>query len=159
MSAARTLALIVAVATGCTSDPTSAPSDAQPQPLVPGKNGCVESLSLDGAVGGSTTLGPYVFGTGTFCLHLDATALRRGHFMASTRYQMGTVSGFTMNMTDAIGTSLAMAGDVTVGQTDPMTFASLEMPITGGTELDVRLVVSAVDQASTLNVALFDPLE
>jgi hypothetical protein len=158
MSAVRSVALALLLASGCATEP-DLPPDQQPRPLVPGKNGCHEVATLDGVVAGSLTLGPYVFGTGTFCLHLDASQLRRGHFMASTRYESGIASGFTIELTLADGTPLAAGGDVTVGQADPMTFASLETPITGGTALDVRLVVSALDRATGVNVALFDPLE
>jgi hypothetical protein len=159
MAALRSVVLVMVtvLAGGCADDP-AAPVD-EPLPLTPDANGCTVVASLDGAQSESMQLGPYVFGTGTFCLHLDASQLRRGHFMASTRNEPGSASGFSIEMTSSDGSPLATGGDITVGQTDPMTFASLELAITGGTELDVRLIVSSADHATAINVALFDPLE
>lgn len=161
MAALRSIVMVMVtvIAGGCADDGDPAAPVDDPLPLMPDANGCTEVASLDGAQAESMKFGPYVFGTGTFCLHLDASQLRRGHFMANTRYEVGSASGFTIEMTSSDGSPLASGGDVTVGHTDPMTFASLEMPVTGGTDLDVRLVVSSADQATPINVSLFDPLE
>jgi len=160
MRTARSIGLGILIAGGCATEGVpDLPPDDQPRPLVPDANGCAEVATLDGAQSDSMAFGPYLFGTGTFCLRLDASQLRRGHFMASTRNEVGTQSGFTIAMTAPDGSPLAAGWDVTVGATDPMTFANLEMPIAGGTLLDAKLVVTAVDNASSIQVSLFDPLE
>jgi len=160
MRAARSIALGILIAGGCATEGVpDLPPDDQPRPLVPDANGCADVATLDGAQSDSMAFGPYLFGTGTFCLHLDASQNRRAHFMASTRNEVGTQSGFTIVMTAPDGTPIETGGDVTVGQTDPRTFASLERAITGGTVLDVKLVVTSVDKASSIQVSLFDPLE
>lgn len=174
MSALRSVAcvMVTVMASACalyedTGD--EAPSDETPDdetpgetptiPLVADANGCHVVAALDGSTAMSSTFGPYVFGTATFCLHLDGSQLHRGHFMANTRYQAGDASGFSLEMTDANGSPLGSGWDVSVGHTDTKTFANLEMAVAGGTVLEVRLVVTATDKTSTVNVALFDPLD
>jgi len=165
MRAAASVGLGILLVGGCVTEgvpdlpPDPQPPEEQARPLVPDANGCAEVATLDGLQGDSRTFGPYLFGTGTFCLRLDASQNRRAHFMANTRNELGTVSGFTIAMTAPDGTPLESGADVTVGLTDPKTFASLERAIDAGTVLDVRLVVSAADKATAVHVALFDPLE
>lgn len=163
MAAMRgTLAAAAMIAwVGCTGmDPTpEAPVPAKE--LVADAQGCHEVVTLAGDVAPhDAVLGPYRFGTGRFCLHLDASALYRGHFMASTEAVAGTTSPFTMTLTAPDGTVLDEGWPLTIGEAEPWTFTSYEMAIEGGTTRDLVLVVAAPAEAATeIGISLFDPLE
>jgi hypothetical protein len=71
----------------------------------------------------------------------------------------GAVAPISLVLERPDGTMLAEGGDVAFGQTDTKVFASLEMPVDGGSELDVVLVVDGGDVESTIGVSLFERLE
>jgi len=95
------------------------------------------------------------------CLHLDASAIQRAHFMAGTPSQPGTSSSFESALVDATGQLIVDGWDVSFGGTDPTTFANLEWSPPAGSVSDVKLIVwtRAGAMATNVNVALFDPLE
>lgn len=137
--------LLVALV-GCASDPKPAP--------VPG--GCV---TLAGTASQDMPVTADAAGT-SVCLHLDASTLARAHLMAGLPGRAGTTSGFSTVLEDASGQVIVDGWDVTVGQTDPMTSANLEWSPPAGVTTDATLVVMAPQStATTLSLALLDPLE
>lgn len=127
-------------------------------------NACTHSLTLDGASGSSepTAVGPVALGSTNICMHLDASHnLVRGHFMASTDVEPGAASSFTTTLTEIDGTMIVEGWDVTFGQSDPQSRATLEWSIPSGEVHDVILHVTARagDAATTIRLALFEPFE
>jgi hypothetical protein len=139
----KALALVLLV--GCAADP-------KPTPL-PTPQGCV-TLDPSAAQDYSITTDASV------CMHLDATMLHRAHFMLGMPAYAGTTSGFTVALRDAAGQLIVDGWDVTVGQTDPMTAATVEWSPPAGVTTDATLVISAPQPTTTtIDLALFDPLE
>lgn len=143
------------------------PEQPRPEPadLVADANGCHGTASLDGSLespdpnSGQATFGPFLFGQGRFCLHLDATNNRRAHLMIETDRFDGEHSPISMVLERPDGTVLVEGWDVAFGQTDTKVFTNLEMAIEGGTAQDVVLVVDADGVSSEIGAALFDPLD
>ncbi|MBV8762859.1 MAG: hypothetical protein JO257_36580 [Deltaproteobacteria bacterium] len=136
------LALLV-VLVGCAADPKP----------VENPTGC---LTLTGTQSQDVPL----MTDASVCLHLDATPLHRAHFMVSLPGRAGTTSGFSTSLDDASGALIVDGWDVTVGQTDPQTSATLEWSPPAGTTTDVTLHVRAsAATATTVGLALLDPLE
>lgn len=131
------------------------------EPLVADANGCNGTAHLVGANAESATFGPHTFGSGTFCLVLDATGNRYGHLMISSDNYAGEHAPLSLALhRRGETTPLAISSDIVVGNTDPSVFASLEMPIDGGALMDTVLVVEGeVETVTTISVALFERLE
>jgi len=163
-------AIWLVVLVGCASDP-AAPAPGTPTlppppaPLpTPTNAACTSTVSLtpDGTLIASQNVTVNVDQQGlALCLHLDATALTRAHFMASMPAQPSTTSSFSTALLDASGQLIVDGWDVTVGQTDPQTSAHLEWSPPAGQVTDVRLwIQTRVGVAATaVSVGLFDPLE
>lgn len=125
---------------------------------------CDRSISLDGGSGRSVPIGPAAIGPeGTsLCVHLDGTANLRNHFAASTDQEAGLSSSFELVLLDADGGELRVGWDVTIGSTEPRTFASVEWQPAGSEVVDVILRATprtGTGATTTLRVAFFDPLE
>jgi hypothetical protein len=142
MKAIPMLALLV----GCASDPKPAAPPPTPQ-------GCV-TLDPSAAQDYSITTDASV------CMHLDATTLHRAHFMADLPARSGTTSGFSIVLQDPSGQALVDGWDLTIGETDPRTNAHIEWSPPAGVTTDATLVITAPQRtSSTIDIALFDPLE
>lgn len=164
----RPLASLLAalVATGCMD--REAPLDemeptAEPMDLVADENGCHGTATLLGMPesyeDGRAEFGPYVFGHGRFCLHLDASMNRRAHLMVGTDRFSGEQAPITLRLERPDGTSIVDGWDVAIGHTDTKVFANLELAMDGGTVMDAVLVVDGAGVGSAIGVSLFDPLE
>jgi len=146
--------LFALLTAGCAADGGSTPVETP--------DGCFANETLDGVAGAPVDFGPLVLGGANVCLRLDASKnLQSGHFAAGTDQQAGEASAFTLRLTDPAGTVLLDGWDVSVGQTDPRTFANLELSIPAGEIRDVILEVRAKgpQTATKITVQLFEPLE
>lgn len=156
---------------GCASDPSAQPPTLPPPPAplpvptaMPTPSGCtaVTLTAVDAGQVASQTVPTAIDTQGVaLCLHLDASALQRAHFMAGTPSQSGTSSSFESALLDASGQLIVDGWDVSFGGTDPTTYSNLEWSPPAGQATDVKLIVwaRAGSEATTLKVALFDPLE
>lgn len=154
----RTLVACVLFA-GC-ADNVSAPV------ITPGTEPrtCAMQLTLDGSAGSApNVVGPLTLDTSgaDLCLHLDATHNTRVHFAASTPYEAGPASSYTATLEDTAYGAILDGWDVTVGNTDPHTFLNVEWNPPAGQTTNVILWVRSVagTTPTTINLALFDPLE
>ena len=155
----RTALALALLAVGCTS-PLSPPGDDDDtgSPLVADANGCHGAATLDGAQSDNASFGPFAFGTGRFCLRLDASANTYAHFMAESSRVEGETSSLTFQLQRMDGTVLADGHELVIGQTSPIAFTTLELSVDGGTSADVLLLVDG-DATSTVAVSLFERLE
>lgn len=137
--------------------------EPEPTELVPDANGCHGTATLVGTAtnpeDGREQFGPFLFGHGRFCLHLDASANRRAHLMIGSDRFPGEHAPLTLSLEAPDGTLLVDGWDVAIGQTDTTVFANLELAIEGGTVMDAVLVVDGQGVGSEIGAALFDPLE
>ena len=156
---------------GCASDP-SAPAPTLPPPPAPlpvptpmPTPGSCTAVTLTPPNSGQVASQALPLTVDTqgieLCLHLDASAIQRAHFMAGTPNEQGTSSSFETALVDATGQLIVDGWDVSFGGTDPTTFANLEWSPPAGSVSDVKLIVwaRAGSEATTVKVALFDPLE
>jgi hypothetical protein len=163
----RAIGLVVLV--GCASDPSAPTLPSAPPPLplptpVPTPATCTDvtlTATSSGQVASQTL--PLALDTQgvALCLHLDASALGRAHFMAGTPSQPGTSSSFEAALADAGGQVIVAGWDVTVGATDPTTFTNLEWSPPARQASDVKLIVwtRAGSASTSVSGSLFDPLE
>jgi hypothetical protein len=156
------LALIAGGTAACVTDHHG---DPDPAPIVQ-PHTCSTDVTLDGSTGNAqpTLIGPLTLDqTGqTICLHLDATRnLAAAHFSATTDDQLGMVSAFATALQDDNFALLQDSWDVTVGNSQPRTFANLEWNAPLHVQTDAMLWIHARGQASStmVAVALFEPLE
>ncbi|MEO6776705.1 MAG: hypothetical protein ABI467_27435 [Kofleriaceae bacterium] len=140
-------------------------NDSDPPPSTQPRT-CVADITLDGSTGNAqgTLAGPFTLDrTGvTLCLHLDATQNQvAAHFAAETEKQAGNASPFATVLEDLDGTVLQDSWDVSIGNTDPQTFANLEWNAPLHVVTDAQLWLHARDQSTktTISVSLFEPLE
>ena len=155
------LVIVLALLTGCIVDHHAPPPD--PQPAVQPRT-CIADLTLDGSVGSTPVTLPLVLDTnGTnVCLHLDATKnLVAAHFAASTEYQTGPSSAFTIVLEDASYATLQDGWDVIVDDTPPRSFANLEWnaPLHQTTDAILWIRAAVATTATSVNVSLFEPFE
>ena len=96
-----------------------------------------------------------------WCVHLTGLVNTHYDFVAGTTNQDGAASSFELVLDDTTGANLTTGGDVSVGQTSPVTHASLEYTITAGTVQDVVLRTRALagSASTTLTVTVLDPLD
>ena len=136
--------LLLVALVGCASDPK--------QP-APNPTGCV-------TLAGNASQDVAVTTDASVCMHLDATSLVRAHLMADLPSQPGTTSGFSISLVDANGAPLADGGDLVIGNTMPYARAQLEWSPPAGVTTDATLIIRAsTPTATTLSIALLDPLE
>ena len=136
------IVLLVAVV-GCASDPKPTPNPT----------GCV-------TLAGNASQDVPITTDASVCLELDATTLARAHLMADLPSVAGTTSGFSISLVDPNGASIADGGDLVIGNTSPYARAQLEWSPPAGVVTDATLIVRAsTPRATTLSVALLDPLE
>jgi hypothetical protein len=127
--------------------------------FTPNETRCTLSGSLDGSTGNAMPTTFSAVESENVCLHLDASHnLVVGHFAATTDYMPGDMSTFTLSLVDPSGAVIHDGADVTVGQTEPQTFANLEWDLTAGQTKDVVLQIRG-DMPTDLHVALFEPYE
>jgi hypothetical protein len=165
----RAIWLVVLV--GCAADPSApaptlpTPPAPIPQPTAMPAPGTCTDVTLTPANSGrpATQTLPLTIDTQgiALCLHLDASALARAHFMAGTPSQPGTSSSFESALADAGGHVIVAGWDVTVGGTDPTSFSNLEWSPPAGQVTDAKLIVwtRAGSSPTSVSVSLFDPLE
>lgn len=140
---------------------------ADPTPVASEPSACMQDVSLDGSTGTSTptAIGPFTLGASgsTICLHLDATHnLAGAHFAAQSDTFTGDSSGLLAVLQDPDRLTLEDSWDVTIGSTPPETHMTLEWnaPLHEVTEAVLWVRASnASAVASTIQVALFEPLE
>jgi hypothetical protein len=122
---------------------------------------CGAHASLDGSgVASPTVLGPFALDASgiALCLHLDATANARVHFVASTEYEPGAASSFALTLEDATRNPIVDGWDLSVND---RSFANLEWGPPVGQVTDVVVWLRSHDgvASTTASVWLFDPLE
>ena len=124
---------------------------------------CDQAVSLDGSAADRVTIQANVDQDGFgLCLHLDGTANYMAHLAAGTGWSDGTTSPFQLALIDSAARPIRAGWDVTVGETDPRTFANLEWSMAGGEVRDVILRLTTRDGdgiATTLDASLFEPFE
>ena len=156
---------VVCLLAACASEhssPTPTPTP-MPMPVTPPPT-CAENITLVGAVSTSPTqIGPLALDAAgaDICVRLDATQLRRAHFMASTDERTGATSGFDADLQRTDHTTILEGWDVSVGEMQPKTFLNVEWdpPVGQTTDVIVWVRASAAPAAASISLDLFDPLE
>ncbi len=169
---AVTLAAAVAACGGDenTGDPAAADdptADANPS----AGEYCDVTVELVGAISATPTEFPELevpADGASVCTHLDGRQIARSHFAANTANEPGPQSSFHLALSDSDGNPLRDGSDVTIGETEPMTFANLEwvpwqqdVPQPDRTRDVVLRIVPRSGLATSTDLALFlfDPLE